>query len=103
MKSIVVPIDFSNDSLNALDHAILIANKFNAKLIITHVKKKKEFYTNKLGIESIHSADDSQIIAYFDKINEKIKDQAENHVEYKLLKGKILKTTPDFFLKCNKM
>lgn len=89
MKSIVVPIDFSDDSLNALEHAILIANKFNANIIIIHVKRKKEFYTNKLGIKSIHSADDSQVKAYFDKIHEKIKDQLENHVEYKLLKGKI--------------
>lgn len=89
MKNIVVPIDFSDDSLNALEHAILIANKFKASITITHVKKKKEFFTNKLGIESFQSTDDSQVMAYFDKIHEKIKDQVENHIEYKLLKGKI--------------
>lgn len=43
MKSILVPIDFSGDSINALEHAILIANKVEANIKMIHVVKKKKF------------------------------------------------------------
>ena len=38
MKKIVVPIDFSGDSVNALEHAIVIANKFPA-YVVKHPNK----------------------------------------------------------------
>ncbi len=44
MKKILVPIDFSENSLNALDYGIHIANKLKADLRIIHVKSKKKSY-----------------------------------------------------------
>jgi len=43
MKSILVPIDFSRDSVNALEHAIFLANKLNSNLRIIHVRKDKNY------------------------------------------------------------
>jgi len=43
MKSILVPIDFSKDSINALEHAIHLANKLNSNLRIIHVRKDKNY------------------------------------------------------------
>ena len=43
MKTVVVPIDFSADSINALEHAIPISNKLNAALELIHVKKSDKF------------------------------------------------------------
>jgi len=43
MKSILVPVDFSKDSINALDHAISIANKLKATIRIIHVRKDKNY------------------------------------------------------------
>ncbi len=43
MKNILVPVDFSKDSINALHHAINIANKIKAHLSIIHVRKDKNY------------------------------------------------------------
>ncbi len=44
MKKILVPIDFSKYSLNALEYGIHIANKLQADLRIIHVKSRKNTY-----------------------------------------------------------
>ncbi len=44
MKKILVPIDFSEHSLNALNYGIEIANKLNADLKVIHVRTKKNAY-----------------------------------------------------------
>lgn len=36
MKTILVPVDFSDNSKNAMDYAILLANKMNMKLLLMH-------------------------------------------------------------------
>ncbi len=89
MNNIIVPVDFSDDSLNALDHAILIANKLGKNITMLHVKRKKAYYKNKLGMESFDIGDDDHAIAYLDEITEKVKDNIENQIDYKLRKGKI--------------
>jgi len=43
MKSILVPIDFSKDSMNAFMHAIVFANKMKANLRMIHVRKSKDY------------------------------------------------------------
>jgi nucleotide-binding universal stress UspA family protein len=51
MKTILIPIDFSEDSLNALEHAIFIANQLKANLRMMHVKVCEEFITPKYFAE----------------------------------------------------
>ena len=41
-RNILVPIDFSFDSINALEHAISIANKIQADVRMINVRKSKE-------------------------------------------------------------
>lgn len=43
MKSILVPIDFSKDSMNALEHAIAMANKVKSSVRVIHVRKDKNY------------------------------------------------------------
>jgi len=43
MQNILVPVDFSKDSMNALDHGIYLANIFNQSLRIIHVRKDKNY------------------------------------------------------------
>ncbi len=45
MKKIVIPIDFSSDSINALEHGILFANKLEADIDLLHVASGKDFKT----------------------------------------------------------
>ncbi|NOZ46131.1 MAG: universal stress protein [Chlorobi bacterium] len=89
MKNIIVPVDFSEDSINALHHAIIIANRFEANILMIHVKKKKSFYTNTLGIEAVKEEQDSHIVAYFEEIIKKNNAEAKFPIQYILRKGKI--------------
>ncbi len=43
MKNILVPIDFSKDSMNAFLHSILFANTLKANLRLIHVRKNKDY------------------------------------------------------------
>ncbi len=43
MQNILVPIDFSKDSINALEHGLKLANVFNLDLRIIHVRKEKSY------------------------------------------------------------
>jgi len=43
MQNILVPVDFSKDSINALEHALKLANVFNLSLRIVHVRKEKSY------------------------------------------------------------
>ena len=43
MQNILVPVDFSKDSMNALNHGIYLANTFNQSLRIIHVRKDKNY------------------------------------------------------------
>ena len=42
VRKILVPIDFSEDSANGLNYAVLLAQKTQAELIALHVTQKKE-------------------------------------------------------------
>ncbi len=45
MKNITIPIDFSSDSINALEHGIGLANKLNADVYLLHIMQNKNFET----------------------------------------------------------
>lgn len=88
MKSILVPIDFSADSINALEHAILIANKVEATIKMIHVVKKKNFEAP-FVINEFTSTLSNSIEDFFKKILEKYQKKAKYGIEYKIREGKI--------------
>ncbi len=88
MKIILVPIDFSGDSINALEHSILIANKIGASIRMIHVVKKKNFETPFIINEFI-SIYSNSIEDFFKKIYEKYKKKVKFGLDYKIREGKI--------------
>ena len=44
MKTLLVPVDFSEDSMAAVKHAVELANKVGLSIRLIHVKKKKHYY-----------------------------------------------------------
>ena len=44
MKTIVVPVDFSEDSMAAVKQAVELANSVGLSIRLIHVKKKKQYY-----------------------------------------------------------
>ncbi|PKQ60760.1 hypothetical protein BZG02_17985 [Labilibaculum filiforme] len=67
MKRILVPVDFSGDSLRALRFGIYLANKLDCHLRMIHVQKSEKFeipfHFEELKNEIIHTVQE-----YFDKL-----------------------------------
>jgi len=90
MKRILVPIDFSSDSINALEHAIVIANKTGAKLRMIHISKGKKqdvpLYFKEFSSKEQYSPD-----KFFKILIDKYKDKIQVSFDYKLREGKVYK------------
>ncbi len=90
MKKILVPIDFSSDSINALEHAINIANKSNASLTMVYVKSNNTLstplYFKDLTKKEQHSPEE-----LFNIIIEKYNDKFLTNYDYKIHEGKVFK------------
>lgn len=90
MKNILVPIDFSADSINALEHAISFANIVNANITLIHVKKNKNFempfYFKDFNLAVGKSVED-----FMEIIINKYKDKVKNKLDFKIRQGNVYK------------
>jgi len=90
MKRILVPIDFSSDSINALEHAIDIANKVGAKLRMIHVSSGKKLdvplYFKDFSVKEQYLPDD-----FFKILIDKYANKINVPFDYKLREGKVYK------------
>jgi nucleotide-binding universal stress UspA family protein len=68
-QSILVPVDFSEDSLYALEHGIMLAKQFDSKLIILHVNHDESMLFHYLTEEE------------YDKIRERLLNDAKAQLE----------------------
>ncbi len=71
--TILVPMDFSDCSKNALDHALKIAKKMNAKLLLLHAYQMHTFHDGVLSPSSIERLEESkykQTYEQFDQLKE---------------------------------
>ena len=88
MDHILVPIDFSKDSINALDYALVIANKMNANVRLIYIKKEENFYPDfAKGFSSIKQKTAKE---YFDELIDLVKAKCTNcTIDYKIREGHI--------------
>ena len=90
MKKILVPIDFSADSVNAFEFAIMLANTIGANVTMMNVKKTKTFevpfYFKDFDLSIGKSLDD-----FFQILFEKYKNTVNNVLDYKIRSGNIYK------------
>jgi len=90
MKKILVPIDFSADSINALELAISFANTIDANVRMIHVKKSKNFevpfYFKDFDLVIGKSLDD-----FMNILVGKYKGELKNLLDYKIREGNIYK------------
>lgn len=87
MKEIIVAIDFSKGSINALKYAITIANKTNANITMAWVKKPS-------SNESLYSVDKTivdEAKKRFENIVYDFKNKLKGKLSYKVLEGKVYK------------
>jgi len=88
MKKIIVPIDFSKDSINALEHAIWIANTVGADLRIIHVTKSKNFELP-FTIENFDKMVGKSLDEFMQMIYKKFKSKVKGNLDYKIRIGKV--------------
>ncbi|MCK4661683.1 MAG: universal stress protein [Bacteroidales bacterium] len=89
MKNILVPIDFSEDSINALEFAINIANKFNANIRMLHVKSKYSNYESTYNFKNYNNILNNSIKDYFEIKLKNYKNKLNGKLDYKIRDGKI--------------
>ncbi|HBF87889.1 MAG TPA: hypothetical protein DDX39_04525 [Bacteroidales bacterium] len=87
-KLIIVPIDFSNDSINALEHAIYMANKIDGDVRMINVRKAK---TQDIPsyFKDFNLVFGNTVEGYFEIIFEKYKDRVKGRFDYKVRDGKV--------------
>lgn len=86
MKHIIVPVDFSEESINGLRLSIIFANKFKARLQMVYVQK----YPSELGRVGFEE-EKKKALAEFNKLIEEYSPQFHDpsKLEFIIKKGKI--------------
>jgi len=89
IKNVIVGIDFSDGSLNAMQHAISVALKYNAKLILLYVLTPDA--KTLIGADEVSK---SNMVSFIEKKLNKLvsdckKSLPRNIVEYKIRMGKV--------------
>ncbi|MBI4647693.1 MAG: universal stress protein [Bacteroidia bacterium] len=87
-KRVLIPVDFSQGSLNALEHGIFIANAIDAYVRIMHVRAEKKFAVpfnfKEIERQNVKSAKD-----FCEILVEKYRKSVKNDLDYKLREGKV--------------
>jgi nucleotide-binding universal stress UspA family protein len=88
MKTIIVPLDFSNESLTGLNLSLMLAAKTKAKIQMVHVIRKNES-TNDENLKKEHQLAELK----FDEILKKYKEKNKLKIEvsYTIKEGSIFK------------
>jgi nucleotide-binding universal stress UspA family protein len=89
MKHLLVPIDFSNDSINALEHSIMIANKLSLDIMLIHVKRKNADYDSSFNLKDFDEVVRSGVTDNFEQIVHSYSKKLKGAFYYKIREGRI--------------
>lgn len=90
MKTILVPIDFSADSINALEHAIRFANIISANIRMVHAEQDKNFETP-FYFKDLEEFSGKTVCDFMDLILHRYENKLKRKLDYRILKGNISK------------
>jgi len=90
MKTIIVPLDFSDESLTGLNLAMMLANKTGANIQMVHViGKNTGDYYEQMEKENQHAK------SKFEEILQKYKGKCNSALSYTITEGKVFKEIAD--------
>lgn len=89
MKHILVPIDFSDDSLNALEYAIMLANYKGYGIRLIYVKRKNADYNASFSLKDFDEVLKSGIEDRFEKIVSDYSKSLKKTFDYKIREGRV--------------
>ncbi len=88
-KHILVPLDFSDDSIHALEHAIIYANKYGYNIRLIHVKRKNADYQPTYNLKDFDEVFRSGIADNFDNIINRYQNMLKGTFDYRIREGRI--------------
>jgi len=91
MKRILIPVDFSKDSVNAVKYGINIANKLEAHVRLIHVRTGENYAPEFAGNEVLLRIND-QITVWLDELLASVKvnyNVKGGKIDYKIRKGNV--------------
>lgn len=88
-KHILVPVDFSSDSIHALEHAIMIANNLGFDIRLIHVKRKNADYDASFNLKDFDEVVKSGIEDNFEKVIADYQKELKGRFDYKIREGRI--------------
>lgn len=89
MKHILVPVDFSEDSVNALEMAIHYANEMDFGVRMIHVIKDAVFYQRSLNLSNLVEVKNEKVIHNLKSLLEKYSTKVKHTIDYRIRSGKI--------------
>lgn len=89
MKHVLVPVDFSEDSVNALDMAVHYANQMEYNVRILHVIKDSVFYQRNFALSNLADVKNEKVIQNLKKIVSQYKPQVNQEIDFRIRSGKV--------------
>jgi nucleotide-binding universal stress UspA family protein len=88
-KYILVPVDFSSDSVNALEHAIVYSNKMGYNIRMIHVKRKNADYDPSFNLEDFDEVLRSGVIDKFENLERQYRSLLTGKMDYCVREGRV--------------
>jgi len=89
MKHILVPVDFSEDSINSLEMAIIYANEMDFNIRLIHVIKDAVFYQRNLGLSNLVEIKNEKVVNNLKCLVDKFGPKIKNSIDYRIRSGKV--------------
>ncbi|HKK59202.1 MAG TPA: universal stress protein, partial [Salinivirga sp.] len=89
MKHVLVPVDFSEDSVNALEMAIAFANEMGHDVRMIHVIKDAVFYQRNFSLTNLIDVKNETVINNLKKLVEQYKPKARHNLDFRIRSGKV--------------
>ncbi|ALO15179.1 universal stress protein [Salinivirga cyanobacteriivorans] len=89
MKHVLVPVDFSEDSVNALEMAIAFANEMGHDVRMIHVIKDAVFYQRNFSLTNLIDVKNETVINNLKKLVEQYKPKAHHNLDFRIRSGKV--------------
>ncbi len=92
MKRILIPVDFSKDSVNAVKYGISMANKLEADVRLIHIKTGDNYAPEFAGNETIFRIND-QLEVWMKELLDAVKDSYyvnRGKIDWKIRKGNVV-------------
>ncbi len=88
-KHILVPIDFSDSSLHALDYAVMVANTLKYDILLIHVKRKNADYDSSISLKDFEEVLQSGAMDKFDQVLAQYRPLLHGDLDYRIRDGRI--------------